>query len=162
MAANQEPSPIASAGLLLRHAKTAILATEEAGQPYAALVTPALDEAANPILLLSSLAVHTGHLRANPACALFISGEAKTKNPQTTPRLCLTGTAYEAEPTDEIKEIYLKAHPYAAGYAGFKDFGFWRLQMTASRFIGGFAQAYDLDFAALQHEILQSPAKQAG
>ena len=99
MAATQEPSErdfYAEARLLIRNAKAASLATAKAGVPHAALVTiawlpaPEVSEL-QPIMLLSELAVHTKQLNANPACALLLTGEANSSNPQTTPRLCLTG-----------------------------------------------------------------------
>ena len=154
MVADQEQSSLCAAATLLRQAHSAVLATAEGGQPYASLVTPALDEAARPILLLSNLATHTGHLRGNPRCALFFEGAAATRNPQTTPRLCLIGVA-QGVSAEAAREPYLRIHPYATAYAGFEDFSFWKLQVFNVKFIGGFAQAYDLSFIALQHEILK-------
>lgn len=155
MAANQEQSLLEAAAALLGQARNAVLATTAGSQPYASLVTPALDDAARPILLLSSLAAHTGHLRANPRCALFISGLPTTSNPQTTPRLCLMGMAGLVA-AETVQALYLRAHPYAAAYAGFSDFNFWRLEIFEIKFIGGFAQARDLDFLALQHEVFKN------
>lgn len=161
MAVNQEQTPVAAAATLLRLARSAVLATSEGTQPYASLVTPALDEAGRPILLLSSLAAHTGHLRANPHCALFIEGAPATSNPQTAPRLCLMGMAEEiaAEP---VRALYLRTHPYAAGYVGFADFGFWVVNISSAKFIGGFAQAHDLNFASVQDEIFKSRMAASG
>ncbi|MDE2239297.1 MAG: pyridoxamine 5'-phosphate oxidase family protein [Rhodospirillales bacterium] len=155
MAANQEPSALATAAALLRGAHSAVLATTQGSQPYASLVTPALDDAARPILLLSNLAAHTKHLRVNPRCALFIQGTPPTSNPQTAPRLCLMGEAMTVE-AELVRAIYLRAHPYAAAYAGFTDFSFWKLEISETKFIGGFAQAHDLNFSALQQEVLKN------
>lgn len=110
MAANQEPSALATAAALLRGAHSAVLATTQGSQPYASLVTPALDDAARPILLLSNLAAHTKHLRVNPRCALFIQGTPPTSNPQTAPRLCLMGEAMTVE-AELVRAIYLRAPP---------------------------------------------------
>jgi putative heme iron utilization protein len=152
MAANQEPAPLAAAAALAVAARSATLATLDEGAPHASLVTPAWDEGGAPVLLLSSLAAHTRHLVANPACALLLQGEAPGPNPQTTPRLSLSGTAARV-PAEAARERYLKTHPYAAGYAGFGDFGYWKIIITATQYIGGFAAAGALDVAALQHEI---------
>jgi putative heme iron utilization protein len=148
MAATQEQDYIEAARLLIRNANTATLATAQAGIPHAALVTVAFQPDFAPVLLLSQLAVHTRHLLANPACALLLTGEPGSPNPQTTPRLCLTGTA--AQTSDPAaRSLFLHRHPYAAGYADFADFAFWQIVITGAYYIGGFAAASDLDTAKL-------------
>lgn len=152
MAANQEQERLTAAAVLAVAARSATLATLHEGFPHASLVTPAWDEDGQPVLLLSSLAAHTRHLRANPACALLMLGTATAPNPQTTPRLSLNGTAYPV-PAAGVQKRYLTAHPYAAQYAGFDDFSYWKINITVMQYIGGFASAGALDVAALQHEI---------
>jgi len=152
MAANQDPERLIAAAALLLAARTGTLATVQDGKPHASLVTLALDEAGRPPLLLSTLAAHTRHLRDNPACALLVTGTAPSENPQTTPRLCLSGAARPAA-GDGLKESFLKIHPYAAQYADFGDFGFWVIFVSKVQYIGGFASASHLNVAALQHEI---------
>jgi putative heme iron utilization protein len=148
MAAAQERDFYSEARLLIRNAKTASLATAEAGIPHAALVTLAYLPDLTPILLLSQLAIHTRHLQANPACALLLTGEPPNANPQTTPRLCLSGTAaITDDPT--ARAIFLERHPYAAGYADFTDFAFWKVFVTNAYYIGGFAAASHLAFAKI-------------
>jgi putative heme iron utilization protein len=152
MAATQEPVQqnfYAHAKLLLGNAKAATLATAEASAPFAALVTPAFMADFSPILLLSQLSTHTRQLQANPACALLVVGEAAEANPQTAPRLCLTGTA---APVDDpaVRAQFLATHPYAKLYADFADFGFWRIEISAVHYVGGFAAAARLDIFKLR------------
>jgi len=152
MAANQEQERLIAAAQLLIAARSATLATISDGIPHASLVTPALDTDGQPVLLLSSLAAHTKHLQTNPACALLITGTAQTENPQTTPRLSLSGIA-QIIPAVAVRDQFLRIHPYAAQYADFRDFSFWKITVSTSQYIGGFANAGYLDFTALQHEI---------
>jgi putative heme iron utilization protein len=156
MAATQEPAErdlYAEARLLIRNTRTASLATSEAGIPHAALVTtaplpPADVPAVRTVLLLSELAIHTRHLNANPVCALLLIGEAQGANPQTTPRLCLTGTA--AKTNHSIaRTIFLESHPYAALYVDFADFAFWEVFVTNAYYVGGFGAARQLNVAKL-------------
>jgi heme iron utilization protein len=154
MAAKQEPVQrdfYNEARLLIRNAKTATLATAEGGMPFAALVTPAFLEDFSPVLLLSQRSTHTRHLQGNPACALLLVGEAADENPQTTPRLCLSGLASPISPTMELaaRTRFLDTHPYASLYADFADFGFWRINITEAHYIGGFAAAARLDTGKL-------------
>jgi putative heme iron utilization protein len=151
MAEAQEPPPrdlYAEAKTLISAAKSASLATIHAGAPFAALVTPAFLPDASAILLLSQLSAHTRHLQADPACALLVTGEPASENPQTAPRLCLTGAA-AISGGDEVRAAYLAVHPYAALYVDFADFAFWRLTFTGAHFIGGFAAASPLEVARL-------------
>lgn len=151
MAANQEPHYLRAARLWLA-ARSGMLATVHEGQPHASLVTPGLSPDGAPLLLLSSLAAHTRHLLAAPACALLVTGAAETANPQTMPRLTLSGTAVQV-PAAAAREAYLRTHPYAAAYENFGDFSYWKINVSTLLYIGGFAQAASLNVAAVQHEI---------
>ena len=148
MAATQEQDYINAARLLIRNASSGTLATAAAGIPHAALVTVAFHPDSSPVLLLSELGVHTRQLLSNPVCALLLTGEPTGPNPQTTPRLCLTGAAAKTgDPA--ARGLFLHRHPYAAAYADFGDFSFWRIVITDAYYIGGFAAASHLDVAKL-------------
>ncbi|MBX9700144.1 MAG: pyridoxamine 5'-phosphate oxidase family protein, partial [Acetobacteraceae bacterium] len=128
---------------LLRAAASATLATQRDGQPFASLVTPAMAPDLAPLLWLSTLSEHTRQLQAEPRCALLVQGVAETANPQTAPRVTLTGVA---EPVPDIEVAPLKArwlarHPYAALYADFGDFALWRIRPGGALLVGGFARA---------------------
>ena len=125
---------------LLRAARSGSLATVVQGQPFASLVTPATAPDLSVLLLLSDLSEHTRHLRDDPRCAILVAGDPESANPQTTPRVTLTG---RAEPTDdqELRARYLGVHPYAALYADFGDFHFWRMRFEAALYVGGFGRA---------------------
>ena len=113
MAANQERNFAREAAALLRAARSGTLATTQAGRPHAALVTPALGPDGLVLLLLSELSAHTSHLRADPRCALLVTGVAADANPQTTPRLSLRGTAHPTgmtRPAPRICDIILTQH----------------------------------------------------
>jgi putative heme iron utilization protein len=133
---------------LLRAARAATLATAAEGQPYAALVTPATAPDLSPLLLLSALSEHTRQLRAEPRCALLAAGEPPEANPQTAPRVTLTGLA-ERDEDPALRARFLAVHPYAALYAGFRDFALWRIRPVAAMFVGGFARAVRLRAADL-------------
>jgi putative heme iron utilization protein len=150
MAATQEPDFYVEARNLLQAARVATLATAQDNFPYAALVTPAFPpQSFTPLLLLSEMSAHTRQLRLNPACALLVAGNAATENPQTAPRLCLTGKAAPSQDTAD-RETYLALHPYASLYADFADFSFWTVEIEAIQYVGGFAAAAKLDIAKLR------------
>jgi putative heme iron utilization protein len=141
----QAPSadPGFQARCLLRAARSGCLATSAKGQPFASLVTPACMPDGSLLLLLSGLAEHTRHLSADPRCSVMMSGVAESENPQTTPRVTVTGVAaVVADPA--LKARYLAVHPYASLYADFGDFATWRITPAAGILVGGFARAFRL------------------
>lgn len=132
-----------AARCLARAASGASLATQSGGQPFVSLVTPAFGDDFTPLMLLSSLSEHTRQLRADPRCALLVSGLADSINPQTAPRLTLTGLASEvqAQQVPGLKARWLAKHPYAALYADFGDFSLWQMEIGGAMLVGGFARA---------------------
>ena len=138
---------------LLRAARVGTLATAIDGQPFASLVTPATAPDVSVLLFLSSLSEHTRHLRADPRCAVMVAGPAPEPNPQTAPRLTITGVA-EPAPDPALKARWLAVHPYAALYADFADFSLWRIRPLSGLLVGGFARATRLR----QSDLTPDPA----
>lgn len=137
---------------LIRGATAATLATQLEGQPFAALVTPAPAPDLSPLLLLSGLSEHTRQLKAEPRCALLFTGPAAEANPQTAPRISVTGLAAPVpeEEAPALKARWLARHPYAGLYADFRDFSLWRIRIGAALLVGGFARATRLRTAELE------------
>jgi putative heme iron utilization protein len=133
---------------LLRAARVGTLATNARGQPFASLVTPACAPDLTILLLLSGLSGHTRHLMADPRCSVLVVGTTESANPQTAPRLTVTGLAERVE-IPELKKRYLTVHPYASLYADFSDFALWRIEPVAGLFVGGFGRAARLSKDAL-------------
>lgn len=147
----EEAGPALQARRLIRAAGSATLATQAAGQPFASLVTPAAAPDLSPLLWLSTLSEHTRQLRTEPRCALLFTGEPDGPNPQTTPRVTVTGLAEPVTGADQaaLKARWLARHPYAALYADFADFALWRVVPGGAMMVGGFATAVRLRVAAL-------------
>lgn len=147
-ARNIDPAPAWQATMLLRAARAGTLATVRDGQPFASLVTPATAPDRSVLMLLSDLAEHTRHLKSDPRCAIMVAGPAAGANPQTAPRLTVTGVAASIE-APGLKARWLATHPYAALYADFADFSLWRLEPRAAMLVGGFARAHHLKREAI-------------
>lgn len=158
MATEDPPyEPALEARRLVRAAASATLATQANGQPFASLVTPAAAADLSPLLWLSTLSEHTRQLKAEPRCALLYTGAAPAgdgeadPNPQTVPRVTLTGLAAPVEggAAAALKARWLARHPYAALYADFGDFSLWRVAVGGGQLVGGFARAHRLRVADL-------------
>lgn len=136
---------------LLRTVRSGALATlAPDGGPYASLVSVATLPDGSPVLPLSTLAVHTQHLIADPRCSLLLDSAGKG-DPLTHPRLTLTGRAIPAtaEERSAWRSRFLRRHPRAEIYVDFGDFSFWRLALRSARVIGGFGRITPLDAADL-------------
>lgn len=146
-----------------RACRKASLATLMDGAPYASLVTVAFDHDLSPILLLSGLADHTRNLAADPRASLLLDGTDGHPNPQTGPRVTLTG---RAEKVDDacLRARFLARHPGAALYAGFGDFAIWRLAAARAHFVGGFGRAvwFDAPFGLKPAALAELRAAEAG
>ncbi len=124
---------------VLQRAKTGTLSVIdfETAAPFGALVNVATDEAGLPLLLLSRLARHTKSLLQNPEASLLVSELPTDGDPLTGFRATLVGEMAEIK-TDAAR--YISHHPYAELYAGFDDFGFWRMTPRMVYVVAGFGR----------------------
>jgi putative heme iron utilization protein len=141
--ADDDYDPPWEARRLLRAGRVGTLATSDRGHPIASLVTPACLPDGSLAMLLSRLSEHTRQLEADRRCSVMVTGAAETVNPQTAPRVTVSGVA-EAVDDRGLKARFLTVHPYASLYAEFGDFSFWRIRPAGVRLVGGFGRAYRL------------------
>lgn len=138
----------------MRRAFKGSLATIQGGSgyPYASLITLATDPAGTPVFLISKLARHTANLAQDPRASIMVDETGALADPLQGARLTFYG---RAEPIAEegIRRRFLARHPEAAFYAGFPDFGFWRLRVEGAHYIGGFGRIFDLDPGDLLLEL---------
>jgi hypothetical protein len=132
-----------AAHCLLRAARVGTLATSAEGHPFASLVTPACAPDLSILMLLSNLSAHTRHLMADGRCSILVMGTPETANPQTAPRVTVTGVAKPIE-DGALKARYLAIHPYASLYADFGDFRLWQMMPAEAQMVGGFGRAQRL------------------
>ncbi len=134
------------ARLLVRRRGVGMLATAMAdgGAPYASLVTYACDHRGQPLFLFSGLSDHTKNIAADARASLLVENAARNRNPQTGPRLTLMGTV-KRDKSAETRARFLARHPDASLYAGFGDFGFFRMTVERAHWVGGFARAVWFD-----------------
>jgi putative heme iron utilization protein len=134
------PSDAELARTLVASQNRATLCTLTAqGYPYGSAVSYAADDTGAPVLLVSEMAEHTVNARGDDRASILVATEAgKRSDPLSTARMTLLGRLRLLDEPGERRTRYLEAHPYAAYYADFTDFGFWRLEVERCRFVGGF------------------------
>lgn len=143
MADTSDPELQAEARRLLRTIRAATLATlAPGGTPFASLTAVATMPDGAPVLLLSRLAAHTGHLEADARCSLLLA-QAGRGDPLAHPRLTLVGRArrIEAGAAAEARRRFLARNPKSELYADFPDFGFWQVAVEGAHLNGGFGKA---------------------
>ncbi len=111
---------------------------------------------ASPLLLLSTLALHTKNVLADARCSLMLD-ERKGGDPLEGARVMLMGTlAATAEAA--ARAAYLRRHPEAEMFAGFADFAFYRMAVTRAHLVAGFGRIVDLKPADLLTEVSDAAA----
>ena len=149
MAEPGEPSDAERSRTLLAHGRFGSLATtsvDPPGYPFGSLVGFAVDGAGRPTLLLSDLAEHSRNLLASPRASLLVSeaGDPPPADPLACARVTLIGdvSTLEGEARDGARRLYRAAHPSAfySDYSDFHDFRYYRLQVIAVRYVGGFGR----------------------
>ena len=126
---------------LLRRARTGTLATLNAddGAPYASLVNLATDVRGCPLVLVSTLAWHTRNLLADPRGSVMVAEVPGQGDALTGPRVTVMGRFSRVD-AGQAARRYLARHPAAEIYAGFGDFGFWRLEPERAHAVAGFGR----------------------
>ncbi len=133
---------VADAKRLMRLARTAALATLDpaSGAPLTTLIGVASDFDGAPLFLMSTLSRHTGHLAADPRASLLLTDEPERGDPLNHPRITLNGRVQRAQGA-RVRARYLQRNPKAKLYVDFADFAFFRLDIEAVHFNGGFGRA---------------------
>ena len=136
---------------LMRGRATATLATQQAGSgwPYAslALVATAIDGA--PLLLLSRLAEHTKNMAGDARISLLFDGTEPGPSRLAGSRATVLGRATRSADKAELGR-FLARHPEAEAYAGFADFGLFRIAVERAHLVAGFGRIHWVD----EREIL--------
>lgn len=111
------------------------------GFPGGSVVGFAPDEEGRPLFVFSGMSSHTQDILADPRCSLTVA--AKEFKGAADGRVNLMGTCERVKDEEEIKkckETYLAKHP-GAFWVEFGDFFWYRMEVEAVRFVGGFARA---------------------
>jgi heme iron utilization protein len=141
-----QPPPGTQARALVRASERATLATNlrregVEGWPYASLVLVAATPDAVPLLLLSDLADHSKNIAQDARVSLLFDGTAGLAEPLTGPRVTVLGRASETR-DEGVLARYLRRHPSAESYAGFKDFRLYRVAVEAAHLVAGFGRIH--------------------
>lgn len=133
------------------------LARDGSGRPYASLALVALDQDASPLLLLSDLADHTANLKVNPEIALLFDGTGGYSDPLAGPRASVLGRVQVVEDR-RLLARFLRRHPGAELYAGFKDFNLYRVGIESAHLVAGFGRIHWVEAGDVLYDVASAAA----
>jgi hypothetical protein len=99
-----------------------------------------LDAQGRPIFLISTMAMHTQNLLANPRASLLVTQADSGGDPLGASRLTLVGNV-ALIPKAEVsvaRELYLSRYANSRHWVDYEDFGFYRMDIVDLYFVGGF------------------------
>jgi hypothetical protein len=141
----EKPFNAALAGKkLLREARSGALASLIApqGDPYCSLVNVATAVDGAPLMLLSTLAIHTKNILADGRVSLMLD-ERKPGDPLEGARVMLMGSCSQAGEAS-ARAAYLRRQPEAETFANFGDFAVYRIEIAKAHLVAGFGRIVDL------------------
>jgi len=109
------------------------------GFPFGSVMPYAADAAGRPVFFISTMAMHTQNLKADPRASLLVMQQG-ADDPLGASRITIVGEALPVPENETVaaRELYLGRHENARYWSGFDDFAFYRMQPAGVYFIGGF------------------------
>jgi putative heme iron utilization protein len=116
------------------------LSRKQSGFPFGSVMPYGLDDQGRPIFLISTMAMHTQNLHADPRASLLVTQEASDGEPLGASRVTLVGNVLPVPNTESAKarELYLERHANSKYWVDFEDFSFYRMNVVDVYYVGGF------------------------
>jgi heme iron utilization protein len=112
---------------------------KQPGYPFGSVMPYGLDESGRPTFLISTMAMHTQNLQADPRASLLVA-QADGGDPLGAARVTLVGNVARI-PENEVaaaRKLYLEHYPNSRNWVDSEDFGFFRMEVVDVYFVGGF------------------------
>jgi hypothetical protein len=99
-----------------------------------------LDNQGRPIFLISTMAMHTQNLRADPRASLLVTQTDVGGDPLGASRATLMGEVLpiQAPELAEARKLYLARYENSKYWVDFEDFSFYRMNVVDLFYVGGF------------------------
>ena len=116
------------------------LSRKQPGFPFGSLMPYGLDDEGRPIFLISTMAMHTQNLQADPRASLFVSEPDTSADPLGSSRVTLIGNVTRVPQADlaGARTVYLAGYPDSKYWVDFEDFSFYRMNILDVYYVGGF------------------------
>jgi putative heme iron utilization protein len=98
------------------------------------------DAQGRPIFLISTMAMHTQNLQADPRASLFVTESDTSGDPLGASRVTLIGIVIRIPEPELVsaRAVYLARYPDSKYWVDFDDFFFYRMDVLDVYYVGGF------------------------
>jgi heme iron utilization protein len=116
------------------------LSRKQPGFPFGSVMPYGLDDRGRPIFLISTMAMHTQNLQANPRASLLVTQNDSDGDPLGASRVTLVGNVLPLPESEvvEARKLYLARYANSKYWVDFEDFAFYRMDVVDVYYVGGF------------------------
>ena len=113
---------------------------KQPGFPFGSVMPYGLDDHGRPIFLISSMAMHTQNLQADPRASLLVTEPEVGGDPLGAARITLVGNVQKIPHPElsEARDLYITRHSNSKYWVDFEDFSFYRMDVVDVYYVGGF------------------------
>ena len=138
-----EPSFAERARTLVYLARIGSLSTvsrKQPGFPFGSVMPYGLDDHGRPLFLISTMAMHTQNLQADPRASLLVTQNDADGDPLGASRVTLVGNVLPLPEPEvaEARKLYLARYANSKYWVDYEDFSFYRLDAVDVYYVGGF------------------------
>jgi heme iron utilization protein len=116
------------------------LSRMQQGFPFGSVMPYGLDHDGHPTFLISTMAMHTQNLQADPRASLLVTQPDTHGDPLGASRVTLLGNVLPIPESDvaEVRRLYLARYANSKHWVDFEDFSFYRMDVVDVYYVGGF------------------------
>jgi heme iron utilization protein len=116
------------------------LSRKQPGFPFGSVMPYSLDASGRPILLISTMAMHTQNLHLDPRASLLVTQSDAIRDPLGASRVTLVGNVARIPELEiaEVRKLYVECHANSRYWVDFEDFSFYRMDVVDVYYVGGF------------------------
>jgi putative heme iron utilization protein len=116
------------------------LSRKQQGFPFGSVMPYGLDESGRPTFLISTMAMHTQNLQADPRSSLLVTQLDASGDPLGASRVTLLGNILliPEQEVAEARKLYLARYANSKNWVDFEDFSFYRMDVLDVYYVGGF------------------------
>ena len=108
------------------------LSRKQPGFPFGSVMPYGLDDHGRPIFLISTMAMHTQNLQADPRASLLVTQDDTGGDPLGAARVTLVGNVLPIPESEvpEARKLYLQRYANSKYWVDFEDFSFYRMDVV--------------------------------
>jgi putative heme iron utilization protein len=116
------------------------LSRRQQGFPFGSVMPYGLDDQGHPVLLISTMAMHTQNVRTDPRSSLLVTQPEAGADPLGASRVTLLGNVLPVPEPDvsAARALYLARYANSKHWVDFDDFSFYRMDVVDVYYVGGF------------------------